>query len=332
MERNTLVFSALFLSLFAISSTGALSLQEKVSRLSEMSQKNPIIVLNTVAFKELVKAPPRNYSVILMLTALDPRRACAICRAAADEYEVVANSWLLSTFQEETKPNIFFALADFDYAEEVFQLLNKQSAPIFMHIPANGKQVSQDTLNIQKDGFEAEVISKWVQERTGVQVRIVRKPNYAYLLALSIFFCFCAGIVYIRQSTFSFLWNRQIYANLVVLLIIYFLSGQMWNHIRGPPLMTRNPQTKAYVWIAGSTQSQFLLETYVVMGVLGLASLGFILLIEAGKKVPEGVEVNKARNNLFAMIGGGFVFFFFSMLISIFRAKFQGYPYRMMFN
>lgn len=52
-------------------------------------------------------------------------------------------------------------------------------------------------------------------------------------------------------------------------------------------------------------------------------SLGMVLLIEAaGKKE----EVSKRR--IFAMIGLALVAFFFSLILSIFRTKAQGYPYR----
>lgn len=41
-------------------------------------------------------------------------------------------------------------------------------------------------------------------------------------------------------------------------------SGQMWNHIRGPPFMHRN-QNGQTAYIHGSSQGQFVVETYIVM-------------------------------------------------------------------
>ena len=165
------------------------------------------------------------------------------------------------------------------------------------------------------------------------QIRVVRKPNYFYLMLLSISFCFFGAIVYLRQSTFGFLWNRQIYAIGALFVITYFTSGQMWNHIRGPPLMSRHPQTGQYMYIANSTQSQFALESYLIMTVELLTAVGFILLIEAGRKSNDSSsDVRKNRNRVLAMVGGGFVVFFFSLLLSIFRAKFQGYPYMLLFK
>lgn len=42
------------------------------------------------------------------------------------------------------------------------------------------------------------------------------------------------------------------------------VSGQMWNHIRGPPFVHKN-QNGQIAYIHGSSQGQFVLETYIVM-------------------------------------------------------------------
>jgi len=43
-------------------------------------------------------------------------------------------------------------------------------------------------------------------------------------------------------------------------------SGQMWNHIRGPPFVHRT-QGGSIAYVHGSSQGQFVLETYIVMGI-----------------------------------------------------------------
>jgi regulator of sigma D len=39
-----------------------------------------------------------------------------------------------------------------------------------MHFPPKGKPKQSDTIDIQRIGFAAEVIAKWIAERTDVQV------------------------------------------------------------------------------------------------------------------------------------------------------------------
>lgn len=41
-------------------------------------------------------------------------------------------------------------------------------------------------------------------------------------------------------------------------------SGQMWNHIRGPPFLHKN-QNGQIAYIHGSSQGQFVFETYIIM-------------------------------------------------------------------
>jgi hypothetical protein len=46
----------------------------------DWSGKRPLIKMNGDKFRQYVKAAPKNYHVILMLTALQPQRQCAVCR------------------------------------------------------------------------------------------------------------------------------------------------------------------------------------------------------------------------------------------------------------
>ena len=55
-------------------------MDEKVEQLMDWSSKRSVIRLDGNKFRAYVKSPPRNYSVVVMLTALQPQRQCAICR------------------------------------------------------------------------------------------------------------------------------------------------------------------------------------------------------------------------------------------------------------
>lgn len=41
---------------------------------------------------------------------------------------------------------------------------------MYIHFPAKGKPKPGDTMDIQRVGFAAEVIAKWISERTDIQV------------------------------------------------------------------------------------------------------------------------------------------------------------------
>lgn len=44
------------------------------------------------------------------------------------------------------------------------------TAPVFMHFPAKGKPKPADTMDIQRVGFSAEAIAKFIAERADIQV------------------------------------------------------------------------------------------------------------------------------------------------------------------
>lgn len=50
----------------------------------EWASKRSVIRMNGDKFRRFVKAPPRNYSVVIMFTALQPQRQCGVCRYETD--------------------------------------------------------------------------------------------------------------------------------------------------------------------------------------------------------------------------------------------------------
>lgn len=97
-------------------------LEERVQKLTDLSFKKSVIRLNSEKFRNFIGAkgvgqPPRNYSFVVMLTALSPMRQCSVCRSASDEFAIVANSWRIS---QQFSQNLFFGLVDYDDGADVF--------------------------------------------------------------------------------------------------------------------------------------------------------------------------------------------------------------------
>ncbi|KAF7284866.1 hypothetical protein GWI33_021507 [Rhynchophorus ferrugineus] len=281
------------------------SLGERVQQLTDLASKKSVLRFNANKFRDFVKATPRNYSVIVMFTAMAPQRQCSICRQATDEYTIVANSF---KYSQSYSNKLFFGMVDFDEGSEVFQMLRLNTAPVFIHFPPKGKPKAADTMDIQRVGFGAEALARWINERTDIQIRVFRPPNYSGTLAVIILFSFVGGFLYLKRNNLDFLYNKTIWGVSALLFCFTMTSGQMWNHIRGPPFVHRN-QHGQVAYIHGSSQGQFVFETYIIMLLNGAVVLGMILMTEAAKgKV------------------------FFSLLLSIFRTKTQGYPYSFLFK
>jgi hypothetical protein len=74
----------------------------------------------------------------------------------------------------------------------------------------------------------------------------------------------------------------------------------MWNHIRGPPFVMTNPNTKETSFVHGSAQFQLVAETYLVAVLYAAVTAGFILMNDAadGKGDPSRRR-SKSNRGLF---------------------------------
>ncbi|GAB1293108.1 Tumor suppressor candidate 3 [Apodemus speciosus] len=233
-------------------------LAEKVEQLMEWSSRRSIFRMNGDKFRKFVKAPPRNYSMIVMFTALQPQRQCSVCRQANEEYQILANSWRYSS---AFCNKLFFGMVDYDEGTDVFQQLNMNSAPTFMHFPSKGRPKRADTFDLQRIGFAAEQLAKWIADRTDVHktlssavlriesrtwyslsvlpvssipssrkpdlatIRVFRPPNYSGTIALALLVSLVGGLLYLRRNNLEFIYNKTGWA--MVSLCINPHNGQV---------------------------------------------------------------------------------------------------------
>ncbi|KAK0417070.1 hypothetical protein QR680_012819 [Steinernema hermaphroditum] len=310
----------------AIAQRGSsLTLEEKVKNLQEWLYKRPVINMNGDRWKNLVRTSPRNYSMIVMFTALSAGVNCPICKPAYDEFYVLANSFRY-TYPE--LKSLYFAVVDYEEAPDIFQQLNLNTAPVLYHFPAKGNKKRQDQMDFQRYGIDADAMARFVQERTDINIRVLRPPNYAGPAVIMLLAMLVLGLLYMRRNNLEFLYNRTCWALICLGIVFAFMSGQMWNHIRSPPFIMTNPQTRETSVIHGSTQFQLVAETYIVAVLYAAVTVGMILLNEAA----DNEKGDSGKRRVFVFLGLGLVVVFFSLLISVFRAKYQGYPYSFLFH
>ncbi|KAF9813148.1 hypothetical protein SFRURICE_015637 [Spodoptera frugiperda] len=317
MKYKLLLFLTVILTYYeGHAQTRGKGLEEKVQQLTDLTVKKSIVSLNLNKFKEYVKSPPRDYSFIIMFTAMAPARRCAICQHVYDEYLIVANSF---RFSPAYNNKLFFGIVDFDEGSDIFQMLRLNTAPVIMHFPAKGKPKPADSMDFERSGIHAEAIAKWIQDRTDVQIRVFRPPNYSGAVAFSMLFILVAGFLYLRRNNLEFLYNKQMWAVCAVFFCFAFVSGQMWNHIRGPPFFHRTKNGPVY--INGGSHGQFVLESYIVAVLNGAVVVGMILMIEAagGVKNTEVVrsQAEGKRRRFQSVVGLVLVCVFFSLLLSL---------------
>ncbi|TSN95689.1 Tumor suppressor candidate 3 [Bagarius yarrelli] len=144
--------------------------------------------------------------------------------------------------RKQLSKKLFFTVVDYDEGADVFQQLNMNSAPTFMHFPAKGKPKRADTFDLQRIGFASEQLAKWIHDRTDVQIRVFRPPNYSGTIALALLVSLVGGLLYLRRNNLEFIYNKTGWAMAALCVVFAMTSGQMWNHIRGPPYAHKNPQ------------------------------------------------------------------------------------------
>lgn len=104
---------------------------ERVQQLTDMANKRAVLRFNANRFKDFVKSTPRNYSVVIMFTAMAPQRQCQVCRHASDEFTIVANSF---RYSQAYSNKLYFAVVDFDEGSDVFQMVSILFSEMFISI------------------------------------------------------------------------------------------------------------------------------------------------------------------------------------------------------
>ena len=75
------------------------------------------ITLTESAYEDLTAAP-RDYHTAVILTALDAKYACGICRDFSPEWDVIGKSWQKG--DKKGKNRVVFGTLDFDQGRNVF--------------------------------------------------------------------------------------------------------------------------------------------------------------------------------------------------------------------
>ena len=298
-------------------------LDEKYGKLIEMSKKENVLDFNGNRFRKFARNSPRNYSMIIMFTALSTGRGCKICKQVSDEFYIAADSHKMSTTKQNQLQNTFFVSIDFDSAPDVFSIMNLDQAPVIMYFPEKGKPKNSDTMDIASKGLTADAIAKFVEEKTGTHIRVVRPTNMYGIIVIFVCFVLLCTIIYYRFDHLQFLYNSTMWGVMIVGYVVIMASGQMYNAIRGVPVAEKTSRGVSFV--SSSPQYQYIAETYIVIMLYGGIVIGMIMLTDS-KKGSSG------KKRTLATFGIALIALFYSFTISLFRVKNPEYPFRFLFG
>jgi len=312
---------------------GALSLKclaaeakDPFTRFHDRAVASSPLMLDNNGHAKVIPAQ-RDYSVAVLMTALEPRFGCAMCRELEPEWELLAKSWAKG--DKAGKSRMLFATLDFANGQEVFQRMSLQTAPIlFLYLPTTGPHAKGNGEPLRYDAgnspANAETLHGWISRHlpTGPHPPIIRPFNY-----LKAVFVTTAGLGLITFARIMYpvilplIQNRNIWAAISLIAILLFTSGHMFNHIRKVPYVAGNGHG-GISYFAGGFSNQFGLETQIVAGIYAVLSFATIFL---ALKVPR---ITNARQQQVAVwLWAAILMGTYSFLMSVFRIKNGGYPF-----
>ncbi|KAF2835133.1 oligosaccharyl transferas-like protein subunit [Patellaria atrata CBS 101060] len=282
--------------------------------------------LDDQLYNKLTSAP-RDYGVAILLTALEARFGCQLCREFQPEWELLAKSWNKGDKAGESR--LLFGTLDFVDGKATFQSMMLQTAPVllFFH-PTTGPNAKVDIQPARFDfttgNHNADTIHSWISRQlpTGPKPPVVRPINYIRIISVT---TAVLGLITFATVAAPYVMplvqNRNVWAALSLIGILLFTSGHMFNHIRKVPYVSGDGKG-GISYFAGGFQNQFGMETQIVAALYGILSFATISL---ALKVPRMADPKSQQAAVF--IWGGVLFCVYSFLLSVFRLKNGGYPF-----
>ncbi|KAJ5627596.1 hypothetical protein N7528_005023 [Penicillium herquei] len=297
---------------------------DRFQKYQAISRSSPID-LDSAAFEELTTAP-RDYYAAVILTAMDARYGCLMCREFEAEWDLISRSWNKGSKPDGLK--VVFGTVDFDQGKSVFQKYMLQTAPVLLMFPPTVgpfAKLEADPARFDFTGpMNADQLYAWISRHLpdGPKPPLVRPVNYMRIVSgITILLGTITLFTVIYPYVLPIIQNRNIWAAISLIAILLFTSGQMFNHIRKVPYVAGNGQG-GVSYFAGGFQNQFGLETQIVAAIYAVLSFSTIAL---AIKVPR-MEDSKGQQ-LAVLIWGGVLFGTYSMLLSVFKFKNGGYPF-----
>lgn len=284
------------------------------------------IKLSDPSYRELT-GTPRDYTVAVLLTAMDPRYGCQLCRDFQPEWDLLSRSWTNGDKKGESR--VVFGTLDFADGRDIFMSLGLQTAPVlYLFPPTVGPHAVVSPEPIRYDftngAQAAEQVHSWVARHVPDRPHPPVKRPINWMRWISTFVILSGGL------TASFVaWpyvlpviqNRTLWAAITLISILLFTSGHMFNQIRGVPYVAGDGRG-GISYFASGFQNQYGLETQIVAAMYGVLALSGISL---AIKVPR---ITDPKTQGIALVAwAGILFAVYSLLLSIFRGKNPGYPF-----
>ncbi|KAH6643742.1 magnesium transporter protein-like protein 1 precursor [Boeremia exigua] len=270
----------------------------------------------------------RDYSVAVLLTALDARFGCVLCREFAPEWDLLGKSWLKGDKNGQTRT--LFGTLDFTDGKSTFQSLQLQTAPVLLYFPPTaGPNAKPEAPPVRYDFTSgpqsAEQIHAWIARQLPTDVpkpKITRPINWVKIISVTTAVLGGVSVLAIASPyIIPLLQNRNLWAAFSLITVLLFTSGHMFNHIRKTQYVAGDGKG-GLTYFANGFSNQFGLESQIIAAIYGVLAFATISL---ALKVPR---IADSRAQQFAVfLWSGILLCMYSFLLSVFRQKNGGYQF-----
>ncbi|CUS11889.1 unnamed protein product [Tuber aestivum] len=297
----------------------------KFTSLAAGSNLKGIVKLDDTLYTELTTAP-RNYSAVVLLTALDHRFSCDLCQEFQPEYALLAKSWIA---KHKSGDGLFFGQLDFADAKATFQRLQLTTAPIlYLFPPTTGDNVdvahieTPHQFDFTQHRTPAEAVARFISKHTPHTPPVSRPFDYVKFGGM-------AGLVLVAVALVSIafpivkpiIYSRNFWAAISLIAVLLFTSGHMFNHIRHVPYVV-NDGRGGISYVASGFSNQFGLETQIVAIVYALLAFATISLAMKTPRIDDPTQQKAA-----ILIWNAVLLVGFSFLMNLFKQKNGSYPF-----
>ncbi|CRK37034.1 Magnesium transporter protein 1 like [Verticillium longisporum] len=319
--------SLLRLSLLASGALAAAkSPEERFQDFHTKALSSSPVKLNEKTFKQ-VTALPRDYTTMVLLTALDSKFGCQLCREFQPEWDILSRSWTKGDKKAESR--MIFGTLDFADGRDTFMSLGLQTAPVLLlYLPTTGPHAVASSEPLRYDFTSgpqvAEQVHSWLaRHMDGRPQPSVKRPINWMRWISTVVVTLGLGTALITASPYVLpvIRSRNLWAVFSLITILLFTSGYMFTLIRKTPYVVGNGKG-GVTYFTGGFQNQLGMETQIVAAIYGVLAFCAIALTV---KVPRIADPKKQQIAILA--GAGVMFIMYSFLLSVFRIKNGGYPF-----
>jgi oligosaccharyltransferase complex subunit gamma len=317
--------AALPLSTFAAKSS---STADRFEAFHAQAVSSSPLKLSDANYKKLTSAP-RDYSVAVLLTALDAKYGCQLCGMFQPEWDILAKSWTKGDKSGESR--LILSTLDFSDGRDTFMSLGLQTAPVLLLFqPTTGPHAVPNPDPIRYDFTNgppsAEMVHDWLARQLFDRPHppIYRPIDYVFWTMTLLGLSATASVAFVaRHCLWWFFSSRNVWAGLNFMGILLLNGGHMYSQIRQVPYIVGDGRGGISYFAAGF-QSQYGVEAHIVTFIYGILCFATISL---ALKAPRTRDQHWQQVSI--IVWGLVMAIVYSYLLSVFRMKNGGYPFRL---